>query len=144
VADFESLEAIIEKMIAEMKAHEERMMTILKADLEGMKSVAEHQEVPKEEAAMQTVTELKKQYRDQHLAIKRCGQPKNGSRATLGIWKKLAAACREMTHCAGVAWRKGRSHQGLEKDSVMQGTQDGRMFGKKRPAQPVGISGIRD
>jgi hypothetical protein len=31
MADFESLEAIIERMIAEMKAHEERMRAILKA-----------------------------------------------------------------------------------------------------------------
>jgi hypothetical protein len=50
MADFKSLEAIIEWMRAEMKGHEEKMMAILKANLKEMKSVAEYQEVPKEEA----------------------------------------------------------------------------------------------
>jgi hypothetical protein len=41
MADFESLEAITERTRAEMKAHEERMMAILKA------GVAEQQDVSK-------------------------------------------------------------------------------------------------
>jgi hypothetical protein len=55
MADFKSLEAITEWMRAETKAHQERMTAILKASLEEMKSIAEHQEVPKEEAADETI-----------------------------------------------------------------------------------------
>jgi hypothetical protein len=55
---------------AEMKAHEERMMAILKAGLEEMKSVAEHQVVPKEEATVETVRALNKWHMDRHLAVR--------------------------------------------------------------------------
>jgi hypothetical protein len=54
MVDFESLEAIVEQMRAEMKAHEERMIAILKVGLEEIKSIAEHQEFPKEETTVET------------------------------------------------------------------------------------------
>jgi hypothetical protein len=58
-------------MKAEMEAHQETMMAITKAGLEEMKSVAENQEVPKEEAAVETVGALDRNA-DRHLAVGRC------------------------------------------------------------------------
>jgi hypothetical protein len=40
------------------------MMVIIKADLEEMKYVAEHQEVPKEDATVETIGALEDQYGD--------------------------------------------------------------------------------
>jgi hypothetical protein len=60
-----------------MKAYPENM----EANPEEMKSVAVHEEVPKEEVKVETVRALKKWY---------------------GDWHKLAAAHREMTYHAGV------------------------------------------
>jgi hypothetical protein len=75
MADFGSLEATIERMRVEMKANEERM-AILKAGLEEMKSIVEHQEVSKEEAAVETFGTLKNRYGDRHLAVGRHKQLK--------------------------------------------------------------------
>jgi hypothetical protein len=41
-----------------------------------IESEAEHEEVPKEEAAVETFIALQKQHGDQHLTIRRCGQLK--------------------------------------------------------------------
>jgi hypothetical protein len=41
---------------------------------EEMKSVAEHQEVPKEEAAIEMIGALKDRSVDRRLAVRRCGQ----------------------------------------------------------------------
>jgi hypothetical protein len=49
----------VRKWKGEMKAHKERMMAIMKAGLEEMKSIGEHREVPKEEAAVETIRALK-------------------------------------------------------------------------------------
>jgi hypothetical protein len=50
-----------------MKAHRERMMAIMKATLAEMKCVVEHQEVPKGEAAVETIRALKECSGDQCL-----------------------------------------------------------------------------
>jgi hypothetical protein len=42
-------------MKAEMEAHQEKMMAIMKSGLEDMKSVAEHQEVPKEGTTVENI-----------------------------------------------------------------------------------------
>jgi hypothetical protein len=97
--DFESLEAIIERIRADMKAHEETMMAILKAGLGEIKSIAEHQDVPEEEAALTIVGAQKERYGVRH-------QGNGGSR------KKLGTTCRRMTYCAGTAWRKECGHTG--------------------------------
>jgi hypothetical protein len=70
-----------------------------------VESKAEHEEVPKEEASVNTFRALKKRHGDRHLAIGRCGQPKKWTQGDGGSWKKLAATCRGMTHHAGMAWR---------------------------------------
>jgi hypothetical protein len=49
-----------------------------------MESEAEHEEVPKEEAAVETFGVLKEQYRDQHLSIRRRDQQKNRPRVIVG------------------------------------------------------------
>jgi hypothetical protein len=77
-----------------------------------MKSVAEHGEVPKEEAAVKTFRALKKRHGDQNVALGRCQKPKKQTQGNGGSQKKLVAACRGMTCHAGVAWHKGHSHKG--------------------------------
>jgi hypothetical protein len=68
VVDFGSLDAIMEWMRADINAHYERMIAIIKTSLEEMKAAAEHQEVPMEEAAVKSSGTMKKQRRGQHLA----------------------------------------------------------------------------
>jgi isochorismate hydrolase len=68
-----------------------------------MKSEAVHGEVPIKEAAVKTITALKKWYRDWHLEVMHHSQPKERTQGNYGFRKKLATACRGMTHHAGVA-----------------------------------------
>jgi hypothetical protein len=92
-----------------MEAYLEKM----EANLEEMKSVAVHTEVPKEEAALKTVRALKERYGVWHLTVEHRRQPKKWTQGNGGSQKKLAAACKGMTYCAGVAWHKGRGHTEL-------------------------------
>jgi hypothetical protein len=48
------MKATLKAGYEEMKAHQERMTAIMKADLEETESKSEHQEVPTEEAAVDT------------------------------------------------------------------------------------------
>jgi hypothetical protein len=75
-------------------------------------SIVVHKEVPKEEATVKTVTALKKQYGNQHLAIGHHRQLKKETQGDSGSWKKLATAHRGMTHHAVPAPSKGHGHQG--------------------------------
>jgi hypothetical protein len=70
-----------------------------------MQSEAEHQEIPKERAIVKPVGGRMRRNTGWHLAAERREKPKDGLR------KKLAAAGRKMTRCAGVARRK-ESHKG--------------------------------
>jgi hypothetical protein len=89
------IDAIQEGMYAKLDAHHERMMAMMDSHLEKMEAMvnvfeerfkkmettdleanpeereskAEHEEVPKEEAAVQSVRALKERYGDWHLAI---------------------------------------------------------------------------
>jgi hypothetical protein len=67
-----------------MKAYPEKM----EANTEETKLIVEHQEVPKEEAAVED------RYGDWHPKVWRCQQPKKRTRGDGGSWKKLAAALR--------------------------------------------------
>jgi hypothetical protein len=109
-----------------------------------MVSQAEHEEVPKIEAAVETFGALKERLRDQHLAVRCCGQLKKWTQGNCGSQKKLAATCRGMTGHAGVVRRKGHSCQGPGKDSVVQGTQKERTFGRRYQAKLEGINCIRN
>jgi hypothetical protein len=84
-----------------------------------IKAIAVHEEVPKEDATVETGRALKKQRRGQSLAPDHCRKPKEQTQGSGGSWKKLAATCRRMTCPVGVAWRKGRCRQGHSRDSVV-------------------------
>jgi hypothetical protein len=106
------LKAGYEEMKAEMKAHQERMMTIMKADLEEIESESEHQEVPREEAAVETIGTLEDRYAFRHLDVGCRRQPKKRTRGYGGSRKKLATARRRMTRRAVPAPFKGWGHKG--------------------------------
>jgi hypothetical protein len=122
-------EANHEMLMAKLDAHHERMRASvnawrrettacqeatetnqenMEANPEEIKPVAEHEEVSKEEAAVETGRALKKRPRIRHLAAGRRGNPKERTKGNGGSRKKLAAARRGMTHCEEVAKRKGR------------------------------------
>jgi hypothetical protein len=88
----------------------------LEVNPEEIESKVEHEEVPKEEATVETFGALKEQYRDRHLAVGRCQQQNKLTQGNGGSWKKLAAACRWLTHHAIPARRKGHCCQGQGKD----------------------------
>jgi hypothetical protein len=71
-----------------------------------MQSVVECQEVPKEDAIAKSVERRKKRHRGQKQAAGRRGEPKELTRGDCRSWKKLAAACRKVSHHATVAWCK--------------------------------------
>jgi hypothetical protein len=122
-------EACLEKTEACLESKEP---TSLEIDFE-----SEHQEAPKEDAAVKTVRALKKRHGDRLLALERRRKPKKRTQGSGGSCKKLAAARRGMTRRAEVAPRKGRG-----RDNVARGTSKGRTFGKRRQAQSEGITGI--
>jgi hypothetical protein len=71
-----------------------------------MQSVEEHQEIPKEEAAVMLVGEPRKRRRVQNLAAERRQKRKERTQGNCGSRRKSAAACKKITRCATVAWRK--------------------------------------
>jgi hypothetical protein len=71
-----------------------------------MQSVEEHQEIPKEDAAVKPVKGRKKRRRGRKLTAGRPGELNELTRSDYGSGKKLAAACRKMTRRAAVARRK--------------------------------------
>jgi hypothetical protein len=97
-------------MLAKFDGHHERMMARMDSQLEKMEDClgnkkatdlesnpeevqykAVNEEVPKEEATVETLQALKKQYRDQHLAIRHHNQLKKQFQGHGGSQKKLAA-----------------------------------------------------
>jgi hypothetical protein len=154
--------------------------TDLKANPEEVESELERQEVPKEDAIVKPVKRWKKQHRNRHLAAGGRGEPKELTREDYGSWRKMAAACRKLSRCAAMAWRKGnvfrkiqtqgncgprkelapagrrmtystkvawrRGHdrKRYDQDSVVQETQKGWTFEKRRSKGPECNSGIRD
>jgi hypothetical protein len=61
---------------------------------EEVKSVSENQEVPNEDAAVETTGALEDRYGDRNLAVGRRRQPKKPTRGDGGSRKKLATARR--------------------------------------------------
>jgi hypothetical protein len=118
--------------------------TDLEANPEEIESEAEHQEAPKEEAAVETFGALKERYGEQHLAIRHCGQLKKWTQGSDGSQKKLATACRGMTCHAIPAQHKGHCHQGHGRDNAVPRTQEGWTFRKRHWVKPEGSNGIRD
>jgi hypothetical protein len=81
-----------------MRAQQEIIMAIMKAGLEEMKSITRHQDVPKEQAPMETIRALQDRYGDLHLAVGCHRQPKKRTQGNCGSQKKLAVAYRGLTH----------------------------------------------
>jgi hypothetical protein len=108
-----------------MKARlESREPTSVKIPAE---SIVVHEEVPKEKAAVQTIT-----------------APKKRTHGNGGPRKKLAAACRGMTRHAFPARPKGHCCRGQEKDKAVQGTSKGRRLGERRREQSESNNGMKD
>jgi hypothetical protein len=101
-----------------------------------IESEAEHEEVPKQEAAVKPVRALKKWHGDQNLALGSHQKLKKRTQGSGGSQKKIYATCTGMTNHAGVAGCKRHGHQGQGQNNVVQGTQKGRAFGKKHWVQP--------
>jgi hypothetical protein len=76
-----------------------------------VESVMVQEEVPKEEAAVESFGALKKWHRDQCLAIGCHRELKKLTQGDGGSWKKLAITCRGMTHQEGVVQHKGCGHE---------------------------------
>jgi hypothetical protein len=82
----------------------------MEADAEEMKSVAEQEKDPKEDATVETGRAPNKQHRGWHLATGHRSQLEERTRGNCGSQKKLAAASRKMNHQAGVAQCKVKVH----------------------------------
>jgi hypothetical protein len=78
----------------------------MEANPEDIKSVAEQQKVPKEEAAVETIGALKDQYGNRHLAVGRHQKSKKPAQVDGESRKKLAASSRRRTHLAVSTPRK--------------------------------------
>jgi hypothetical protein len=109
-----------------------------------VQSKAEHEEVPKEGAAVKPIGALKKLYGGWDLALRCCGQPKKETQGSGGSQKKLTAARRGITHCAVLAQRKGSCRHGQGKDKAVPRTQKGWTFRTRHWMKPEGINGIRN
>jgi hypothetical protein len=72
-----------------------------------MKSGAEHQKVPGEEAPVKTSGAMKKRHRKKNITAELSGQPEKRTHGNCGARKELVVADRKMTLCAGVAWCDG-------------------------------------
>jgi hypothetical protein len=116
--------AVLEQMIAMMKANREKTeATDLKANPEEMESESEHGEVPKKGR--------KQQQSDWHLAAGRCEEPKELTREVCGSRRKLAAACRKVSHRVTVARSKRNVFRKI------------RTLGNCGPQMELDISGMR-
>jgi hypothetical protein len=104
----------------EMEAYTEK----IQPDPRMMQSVAEHQEVPKEEAAVMLVGGLRKRRGDQNLAWRHRQNPKGRIQTSCESRKRLTVASRRMMHCAGVAWvRQGVIRKDCTRAKVERATQ---------------------
>jgi hypothetical protein len=147
-------EEILAKMEANMNAWREEMKTdrearkptVLEANPEEIPSKAEHQEVPKEHAAVKPVGGMRKRRRGRNLAAERRQKPKEWTRVNCGIRRKLATACMKMTHCAKVArCNKGNVvGKNRTRDSVVRGTLKRRKFGRRRELETERKYSIRN
>jgi hypothetical protein len=118
--------------------------TDLKANgLKNSEAVTVHQEVPNEEAAVQTIGALEDRYRDRHLAVGHRRQQKKRTQVDDGCRQKLAAARGRMTHCAIPAPRTGR-RQGPGRINVERGAHNGRTLEMGRRKGPECNSEIKD
>jgi hypothetical protein len=79
-----------------------------------MQSVEEHQEIPKEDAAVMPVRGLTKRRRDRYLAASRRQKQKGRIQASGESRRRLTVADKKMTRRATVAWRKKNIFRKIE------------------------------
>jgi hypothetical protein len=100
---------------------------------ETMKSGAENQKVPGEEAAVKTSGAMKKRHRKRNITAECSGQPEKQTWGNCGVRKELIVAGSKMTHRAGVARHEGNFiRKYWTRNSVEQETQKGWTFRKRR------------
>jgi hypothetical protein len=104
-----------------------------------------HEEIHKEEAAVETSGTMKKQHRGQNLAAGRRRELRERTWGNGGSGKKLAASCKGMTRRAGVAQRKENIiRKNRTRDNVEQETRRERTLGKRKRLRQKGSKGIKD
>jgi hypothetical protein len=118
--------------------------TDLEAHPEERESEAVHEEVPKEEAAVQSVVALKKRHGDRNLAVGCRRKPKKRTQGNGGSRKKFAATGRGMNRRVIPARRKGHGHQGPGRDNVARGAPGGRTLKRRRRTRQKGSDRIGD
>jgi hypothetical protein len=105
-----NLKELTETTSADMKAcqettvcHEatEADVEKIEPDSEMMQSAADHQEIPREDAALIPVGGLRKQRRGRKQAARRREEPKKLNRGICGSRENLAAACRKVQEWHG-------------------------------------------
>jgi hypothetical protein len=106
--------------------------TDLEASQENSDAVAEHQEVPKEEAAMETIEALEDRYGECYLAASRRRQPTKRTQGDGGSRQKLVATAVPFRQSA-----RARS------SGARQGQCCTRTFEKRRRGRPKRKNGIR-
>jgi hypothetical protein len=107
------LQLFEEKMMSILDAHHKSLMASLglteantekiEQDPRMMQSVEEHQDIPTEDIAVMPVGEPRKQRRVWKSTAGRRGEPKELTRGNHGSRRRLAAACRKVSHHATVA-----------------------------------------
>jgi hypothetical protein len=110
------MEAEIKTCLLEVEAMD------LKANPEYKETVAEQQEVPKEEAAVKTVRAQKKRYGDRHVVVGCADSCKNEPRVMMGPGRNWPPSAEGVSRHAIPAWRKGHCHHGQGKDKAVQRT----------------------
>jgi hypothetical protein len=111
--------AIHQRRMAKLDAHQERTMahqeaTETEPDPRMMQSIDEHQEIPKEGAAVMPVRDLMKRRRVCNLATERRQKRKESTRRSRGSRRKSAAACRKVSRRAKVAWRESNLFRNVQ------------------------------
>jgi hypothetical protein len=135
-----------EGMMARTDSQPEKMeATDFEANSDEIESESEHEEVPKEEAAVESTGALEDRYGDRNLAAGRHRQPKKRTQGGGGLRKKLATVRRRMTRRAVPARRKGRIHKepwvemrkqkNQMRDDFVRGTPKGPKFKKTNRPQ---------
>jgi hypothetical protein len=109
-----------------------------------MQSIAERQEVPKEEAAVMLVGGRRKRCREWNLAAECHQELKERTWGYCGSWKTVTVAARRMTCSAAVARRKEHGLHRLGKDDMAPRTPKGRTSRMKRWMGPECKIRIKD
>jgi hypothetical protein len=145
-ASQEEMKGQMASLVSQMDSQHEKMMAWLgrmepmdlEANPEEMQSEAEHQEVPKEHAAVETSRALNKRYWGWNIATECCRKPKDGS------WRKFAATRGGTTLHAKVTRRRGCGLQGQSKDNVAPRTLKRWTFGRRYQLKLERNNGIRN